>query len=132
MALFTKVDLLYPPVLVIFPNAGGSSDHSLVNFFLRFGFVPNGGRIYYTRRSQPPTLIPSVYQYYQSTGDVDFVKKHLATLEKEYIFWCNNRMKEIDLGTEKVQTFFYDVPTNVPRPESFSADLEVAQKYNMT
>ncbi|CAD5231654.1 unnamed protein product [Bursaphelenchus xylophilus] len=34
MALFTKVDMLYPPVLVVFPNAGGSSDHSLLSIII--------------------------------------------------------------------------------------------------
>lgn len=29
----------------------------------RFGFVPNGGRIYYLSRSQPPLLIPMVSTY---------------------------------------------------------------------
>uniref|UniRef100_A0A1I7S8L4 Transposase n=1 Tax=Bursaphelenchus xylophilus TaxID=6326 RepID=A0A1I7S8L4_BURXY len=41
MALFTKVELLYPPVPVLFRNAGGSSDHSLVK--PQHAYCPNCG-----------------------------------------------------------------------------------------
>lgn len=37
------------------------------------GFVPNGGRVYYLIRSQPPLLSPMLYEYYLATGDLDFV-----------------------------------------------------------
>ncbi|PAV62617.1 hypothetical protein WR25_10414 [Diploscapter pachys] len=37
------------------------------------GFVPNGGRVYYLTRSQPPLLIPMVYDYFLGTGDLEFV-----------------------------------------------------------
>ena len=43
----------------------------LLNFMTmveKYGFVPNGGRIYYTRRSQPPFLSLMVNEYYQATG----------------------------------------------------------------
>ena len=39
------------------------------------GFVPNGGRVYYLLRSQPPLLSPMVYEYYLATGDLDFVQE---------------------------------------------------------
>uniref|UniRef100_A0A914MMD0 Trehalase n=1 Tax=Meloidogyne incognita TaxID=6306 RepID=A0A914MMD0_MELIC len=32
----------------------------------KFGFVPNGGRIYYAKRSQPPFLTMMVYEYFVS------------------------------------------------------------------
>lgn len=31
----------------------------------RFGFIPNGGRVYYLKRSQPPLLTAMVYEYYE-------------------------------------------------------------------
>lgn len=34
----------------------------------RFGFVPNGGRVYYLSRSQPPLLIPMVRSMASSTS----------------------------------------------------------------
>lgn len=62
--------------------------HSLA---LRYGFVPNGGRIYYTGRSQPPLLTWMVYSYYEATNDTGFVRELLPALDKEYQFWMNNR-----------------------------------------
>lgn len=57
----------------------------------RYGFVPNGGRIYYLQRSQPPLLSGMVYEYYESTQDTEFVKELLPTLEKEFSFWHTQR-----------------------------------------
>lgn len=39
-----------------------------------YGMVPNGGRIYYTRRSQPPYLIPMVKLYMDKTNDLEFLR----------------------------------------------------------
>ena len=55
------------------------------NFLLMvstYGMVPNGGRIYYTKRSQPPFLTLMMKEYVDKTDDVKFVRTHLATLEK--------------------------------------------------
>lgn len=48
----------------------------------KFGFIPNGGRIYYLARSQPPMLIPMFYEYLEATGDIEFIKQNLHLLEK--------------------------------------------------
>ena len=40
----------------------------------RFGFVPNGGRVYFERRPQPPFLIPMVKLYLDATNDMDFIR----------------------------------------------------------
>ena len=40
----------------------------LINFsqlITKFGMIPNGNRIYYTARSQPPLFIPMVWEYFQ-------------------------------------------------------------------
>ncbi|CAD5225903.1 unnamed protein product [Bursaphelenchus okinawaensis] len=92
----------------------------------QFGFVPNGGRAYYTRRSHPPTLIPAVYEYYQASGDRSFVNSSLSLLEKEFNFWAEQRSKAFQIDGDTVRAYFYESPTNVPRPESFLADYEVA------
>jgi alpha,alpha-trehalase len=55
---------------------------NLVYLVENHGFIPNGGRVYYLRRSQPPFLIPMVYDYYEATGDIKFVNEILPTLEK--------------------------------------------------
>ena len=57
----------------------------------RYGFVPNGGRVYYTKRSQPPLLTWMVSAYYESTNDSLFLREMLPVLDKEYEFWMSNR-----------------------------------------
>ncbi|CAD6186271.1 unnamed protein product [Caenorhabditis auriculariae] len=92
------------------------------------GFVPNGGRVYYLTRSQPPLLIPMVYDYYMGTGDLQFVMDALPTLEKEYQFWLNHRMSwfKDEEGNDKFPYFQYKAILKVPRPESYREDNELA------
>ncbi|CAG0919324.1 unnamed protein product, partial [Notodromas monacha] len=40
----------------------------------KFGFIPNGGRKYFARRSQPPYFIPMVHEYVSATGDLEFLR----------------------------------------------------------
>lgn len=42
-------------------------------------------------RSQPPLLIPMVELYLNATGDTQFLGEKIGTLEKEILFWINNR-----------------------------------------
>lgn len=49
----------------------------LENFLMmvnNYTMVPNGGRIYYTRRSQPPYLIPMFKLYMDRFDDHTFLK----------------------------------------------------------
>ncbi|XP_072049493.1 trehalase-like [Amphiura filiformis] len=92
----------------------------------KFGFIPNGNRIYYTIRSQPPFFIPSVYNYLKATDNFDFVRTLLPILEKEYMFWMTNRSVEVQKpgGDESFVLNRYDVNTDKPRPESFREDSD--------
>uniref|UniRef100_A0A0N5AKP9 Trehalase n=1 Tax=Syphacia muris TaxID=451379 RepID=A0A0N5AKP9_9BILA len=91
----------------------------------KYGFIPNGGRIYYLQRSQPPMLIPMVYEYYESTQDIAFVRSILPTLRKEFNFWQQHRMMtEVKLI---VKIYQYRTNSNVPRPESFREDIATAR-----
>lgn len=45
----------------------------------RYCFVPNGGRIYYERRSQPPFLTLIVESLYQATKDKEFLRWYLGS-----------------------------------------------------
>ncbi|XP_072049491.1 trehalase-like [Amphiura filiformis] len=91
----------------------------------KLGFVPNGNRIYYENRSQPPFFIPSVYEYFKTTGDFEFVKSLLPTLEKEYSFWMSNRTVQVQKpGSDESHLLNrYDVFMGKPRPESFREDV---------
>uniref|UniRef100_A0A915D1Y5 Trehalase n=1 Tax=Ditylenchus dipsaci TaxID=166011 RepID=A0A915D1Y5_9BILA len=102
----------------------------------KFGFIPNGGRVYYLRRSQPPLLTAMVYEYYESNHtrvkDNNFLKEMLPVLEKEVEFWDTRRnvtVKDPNTG-EIYQAYRYFAESNVPRPESFKEDM--ASSVNMT
>jgi hypothetical protein len=43
----------------------------------QYGFMPNGGRIYYLNRSQPPVLTLMVYKYFMDTQDTTLLARAL-------------------------------------------------------
>ncbi|XP_052370194.1 trehalase isoform X2 [Oncorhynchus keta] len=47
---------------------------NFIHLINRYGFIPNGARVYYERRSQPPFLSLMVESYYQTTNDTDFLR----------------------------------------------------------
>uniref|UniRef100_A0A3B5LGQ9 Trehalase n=1 Tax=Xiphophorus couchianus TaxID=32473 RepID=A0A3B5LGQ9_9TELE len=101
--------------------------HGMIQNFLflveRYGFVPNGGRVYYERRSQPPFLPLMVESYYGATGN----HGALPALETEYRFWMQNRSVTVTVaGSEHVLNRF-NVEADLPRPESYTDDLELAE-----
>lgn len=57
----------------------------------RFGFVPNGSKKVYLSRSQPPFLSMMVYDVFEVTQDVEWLRMAYDGLEKEYEFWMENR-----------------------------------------
>lgn len=107
-------------------TAKGMIDN-FVQLVRTYGFVPNGGRIYYTNRSQPPFLIPIVELYLNFTNDQDYVKKILNVLEKEYDFWRQNRGVEVEITGRKYQLSIYAAAMNTPRPESYFEDYMTAK-----
>ncbi|XP_036006207.1 trehalase [Fundulus heteroclitus] len=93
----------------------------------RYGFVPNGGRIYYERRSQPPFLPLMVESYYEATKDQQFLREALPVLEKEYEFWMQNRSVAVAASGSEHVLNRYNVDADLPRPESYTDDLELAE-----
>lgn len=80
-----------------------------------YGKIPNGGRIYYQQRSQPPMLIPMVDLYLRATNDVGFLQERITSIEKEFNFWLVNRTVSIQGYT----LARYNVEFDGPRPESY-------------
>ena len=81
----------------------------LENFLLMvstYGLVPNGGRVYYTKRSQPPFLTLMVREYMNAAADVAFLRQNLETLEKEVEFWDKNRTVKIERDGKVFYCFF--------------------------
>ncbi|KAI9152046.1 Trehalase [Paramyrothecium foliicola] len=113
---------------------------NFLDFVDQFGFVPNGARIYYLNRSQPPLLSQMVRIYVEHTNDTDILERALPLLVKEHEFFTNNRSVEVEIGNETYtlnrhgEEFGvadkvlprYDVQNTRPRPESYREDYITA------
>jgi len=98
-----------------------------------FGFVPNGARIYYLNRSQPPLLAQMVERYAQKCLPVEkerreYFQRALPILEREYDFWSKNRSAEVKKNGRVWRINVYRAEHWIPRPESYVEDLTVASR----
>ncbi|KAL7667553.1 hypothetical protein ACOME3_010630 [Neoechinorhynchus agilis] len=101
---------------------------SMFDSVIKYGLVPNGGRIYYTTRSQPPVLTLMVDDYYEKTKDKEFIRNSIVVLEMEFDFWVRNRTVKIDGQPDDVLLFQYRTNITSERPESFKEDLKTANE----
>ncbi|XP_005988172.1 trehalase isoform X1 [Latimeria chalumnae] len=109
------------------PNTAKGMIQNYFYLLERYGFVPNGGRIYYERRSQPPFLTLMVESYFNKTTDSEFLRTNIHLLEKEYEFWMRNRTVMVSVAGRDYTLNRYVVDVGDPRPESYSADWELAK-----
>lgn len=91
----------------------------------RFGFIPNGGRIYYSQRSQPPLLAGMIKSYVDFTKDDQFAIDSLKILEQEFKYWMNNNVVDV----KGYNMAFYSDASSGPRPESYREDIETAESF---
>ncbi|XP_042088642.1 trehalase isoform X2 [Ovis aries] len=91
-----------------------------------YGHVPNGARVYYLQRSQPPLLTLMMDRYVAHTNDTTFLRDHIETLASELDFWTKNRSISVSAGGKSYSLNRYEVPYGGPRPESYSKDAELA------
>lgn len=106
-------------------NSSKSIILNLADMIQRFGFIPNGGRVYYLHRTQPPLFAGCVFEYFKATNDLEFIKQMLPLIEKERTYW--QRERRVDLKTEDgeiAQFYQYRVNAEGPRPESYREDLD--------
>ncbi|XP_051173858.1 trehalase isoform X1 [Leptopilina boulardi] len=105
---------------------------NFVSIVERIGFIPNGGRIYYTQRSQPPMLIPMVNEYLKVTNDSKWLEENLWLLEKEFDFWMTRRTVQVkkDGVTYTLARYYED--SIGPRPESYREDYLTSQIFRTT
>ncbi|KAI0217060.1 hypothetical protein L0F63_003895 [Massospora cicadina] len=111
-------------------NLGGLLDVSkamilnLLDFVEAYGFVPNGARIYFLNRSQPPLLTQMVKSYLRASKDTSFLTQHIATLDKEYRYWMDHHSVFVSGGRGKQYRLNrYVVNNKEPRPESYREDI---------
>ncbi|XP_041494623.1 trehalase [Microtus oregoni] len=91
-----------------------------------YGHIPNGGRVYYLQRSQPPLLTLMMDLYVNYTKDISFLQENIGTLASELDFWTVNRSLSVSSGGKSYILNRYYVPYGGPRPESYSKDEELA------
>jgi alpha,alpha-trehalase len=85
----------------------------------KYGFIPNGGRIYYSRRSQPPVLIAMVKSYLDATKDIGFLSENIGTIEEEFQYWMKNHSVIVVKDGKRYSLARYSAPSSGPRPESY-------------
>lgn len=93
--------------------------NNFVSIVDKIGFIPNGGRIYYTMRSHPPLLIPMVDEYLKTTRDSAWLRENLWLLEKEFDFWMTNRTVSVEKDGANYTLARYYEESSGPRPESY-------------
>ncbi|XP_030750479.1 trehalase-like [Sitophilus oryzae] len=94
-----------------------------------FGFIPNGARVYYLNRSQPPLFSLMVALYIDHTNDTDWLVENVQYVEKELNFWLDNKTVEVEKDGEKYTLAHYNSKSNTPRSESFSEDVKTCNFY---
>ncbi|RDB14875.1 Trehalase [Hypsizygus marmoreus] len=95
------------------------------------GFIPNGGRIYYLNRSQPPVFIQMLGRYVTASGDRSILKRALPLAEKELKWWDDNRSVQVTSSSssnESHKMHRYSVNNTAPRPESYLTDYKTVNE----
>jgi alpha,alpha-trehalase len=69
-----------------------------------------------------------LYEYYEKSNDIDFVRRLLPTIDREMYFWHNNRTIGLAIGNSstKQTVYRYCSRSNTPRPESYLDDIHSA------
>lgn len=109
-----------------FTEVAKNTIENFLDFIEQFGFIPNGARIYYLNRSQPPLLSQMVKIYIEHTNDTDILDRALPLLVKEHEFFINNRTIEFEVGNKTYELQRYAVDNTEPRPESYGEDYATA------
>lgn len=102
-----------------------------------FGFVPNGGRVYYLGRSQPPLLSEMVGAVFAATQNLTFLTHALPRLETEYGFFMSHTTHGGHAVEFAVNASFtatlnrFVTALGRPRPESFREDVQTAASLGL-
>ncbi|KAI1020081.1 hypothetical protein LB503_006342 [Fusarium chuoi] len=109
-----------------FINIAKNTIENFLDFIEEYGFVPNGARIYYLNRSQPPLLSQMIKAYIEHTNDTDILERALPLLVQEHEFFMTNRSVPVYINNETYHLNTYNVSNTRPRPESYREDYVTA------
>ncbi|MCB1074336.1 MAG: alpha,alpha-trehalase TreF [Simkania sp.] len=102
----------------------------------KFGFIPNGNRIYFTSRTQPP-YFSFLLTLLLDHVDEEWVLSFMPQLETEYNFWMEGAEALSEPGTASHHVVRLDENTllnryydklNTPRPEAYLREIELAKE----
>lgn len=109
----------------------------------KFGFIPNGNRIYYLSRSQPPFFAAIIDLVSKYKNDERWGLTYLEAIRKEYNFWMKEddtatkgALRKIEIEKNLFLNRHYDSKTT-PREESYyedfslTADLDDLKRLNL-
>ncbi|XP_076265432.1 trehalase-like [Rhynchophorus ferrugineus] len=102
---------------------------NLLSMVKRYGFVPNGGRVYYLNRSQPPLLTLMASLYMDSTNDQNWLKSNIELLDEELTYWLQNKMVTFEKDGISYTMAHYISESNTPRPESYYEDINTCNYF---
>lgn len=105
-------------------TARGMIDN-LLYMVQQYKAVPNGGRVYYWGRSQPPLLVLMVKAFLEFTKDDQYVLRILPLLEIE----MDNFLKNHSVQVEGRTMYQYRDKSSGPRPESYREDVASAAGF---
>lgn len=104
----------------------------------KIGFIPNGNRIYYLSRSQPPFFAAIVDLVSKYKNDERWELTYLEAIRKEYDFWMNGNdsfssegLRKIEIENDLFLNRYYDTKTN-PREESHYEDFSLTANLDKT
>ena len=105
----------------------------------KFGFIPNGNRVYYLSRSQPPLFALMVTLLSKIKDKIIPEYDYTTLLEKEYNFWMRSNESELAANKKSLHVVkiddksllnrYYDTE-KLPREESFYEDLSTFSKVD--
>ncbi|XP_018563583.1 trehalase-like [Anoplophora glabripennis] len=95
----------------------------------RYGFIPNGSRVYYLNRSQPPLLALMVGLYIENTNDVHWLRQYIDVVEKELKWWLSNRVIDVEKDGVNYTLAHYASESGTPRPESYFEDISTCLSF---
>ncbi len=100
----------------------------------RLGFVPNGNRVYYTSRSNPP-VFHRLLDLLATERGIEAARPYFPALEREYGFWMDGadevdsgeaHRRVVDLGEGVLNRYWDDEPR--PRAEGYREDVDLAER----
>ncbi len=102
----------------------------------KIGFIPNGNRIYYLSRSQPPFFAAIVDLISKYKNDEQWGLTYLESIKKEYDFWMDRNdsfskkeLRKIEIEKDLFLNRYYDSKT-IPREESYYEDFSLTANFD--